>query len=253
MFPIYRKDVLFWPVGFNVNQHSWVKQAHASEKAERCYYYTCTQGDKGQIDEVRDALWESGFSSIVTHKPKNGTAKRVDISLTKDMLVHAFLGNYDIALLVAGDGDFIPVVEEVKRLGKRLVVALVAERSESRAKANGRRVLSNAAVFQVIPVNLDAAVPRVSLKIDGCGAHVSARHLSSKVCPSPAARPWSPESVFRNWLKNRCLLNDTVVLAPPDWASGIGPMCANSCANRSGRQPRTPELMSIVSRDRLRT
>src|SRR4051794_12186407 len=45
-------------------------------------------------------------------------AKGVDISLTKDMLVQAFLGNYDIAVLVAADGDYLPVVEEVKRLGK---------------------------------------------------------------------------------------------------------------------------------------
>jgi hypothetical protein len=52
-FPVYMKDVYFWPTGCSVNHHGWVKHAHAPEKAERCYYYTCTQGDKNRIDEVR--------------------------------------------------------------------------------------------------------------------------------------------------------------------------------------------------------
>jgi uncharacterized LabA/DUF88 family protein len=34
------------------------------------------------------------------------------------MLSHAFRGNYDVALLFAGDGDYAPLVDEVKRLGK---------------------------------------------------------------------------------------------------------------------------------------
>lgn len=39
------------------------------------------------------------------------------------MLSHAFLGNYDAAVLVAGDADYVPLVEEVKRLGKLVHVA----------------------------------------------------------------------------------------------------------------------------------
>ena len=32
--------------------------------------------------------------------------------------MHAFLNNYDAAVLIAGDGDYVPLVQEVKRLGK---------------------------------------------------------------------------------------------------------------------------------------
>ena len=39
-------------------------------------------------------------------------AKGVDIALTTDMLSNAFLGNYDVAVLVAGDGDYVPLVEQ---------------------------------------------------------------------------------------------------------------------------------------------
>ncbi len=43
------------------------------------------------------------------------------------MLVGAFSGLFDIAVLVAGDGDFTPVVEEVRRRGVMVVVVAVSE------------------------------------------------------------------------------------------------------------------------------
>ena len=122
IFPLYFKDVYFWPAGIRPFDQHWVSRAHAPQAAERSYYYTCTPGDKDAIDKVRDSLWETGFSPVVMHKPKGQRAKGVDIALTKDMLFQAFMGNYEIAVLVAGDGDFVPLVEEVKRLGKRVVV-----------------------------------------------------------------------------------------------------------------------------------
>jgi len=123
LFPLYLKDVYFWPAGCQPYNHLWSKRAHAPQQAERCYYYTCRIGTMPDIDAARDSLFEFGFTPIVIQKPKGQKAKGVDISLTKDMLLQASLGNYDIAVLVAGDGDFIPLVEEVKRLGRRVVVA----------------------------------------------------------------------------------------------------------------------------------
>jgi uncharacterized LabA/DUF88 family protein len=49
-------------------------------------------------------------------------AKGMDIALAKDFLSHAFLDNYDVAVLVAGDGDDVPLITEVKRLGKVVYV-----------------------------------------------------------------------------------------------------------------------------------
>src|SRR5262249_28661329 len=54
-------------------------------------------------------------------------SKGVDITLTKDMLSHAFLGNYSQALLVAGDADYVSLVQEVKRMGKNVFVAFFSE------------------------------------------------------------------------------------------------------------------------------
>jgi uncharacterized LabA/DUF88 family protein len=56
------------------------------------------------------------------HKPKGKRAKRVDIQLATDMLTHAHRKNYDLAILVAGDEDYVPLVEAVQYEGKRVVV-----------------------------------------------------------------------------------------------------------------------------------
>ena len=39
------------------------------------------------------------------------------MALTKEMLVNAFNGNFDVAILFAGDEDYVGVVNEVKRFG----------------------------------------------------------------------------------------------------------------------------------------
>ena len=44
--------------------------------------------------------------------------KGIDASMSTDLLWFATRGGYDIAILVSGDADFIPVVEKVSSLGK---------------------------------------------------------------------------------------------------------------------------------------
>ena len=51
------------------------------------------------------------------------------------MVSMAFLGHYDIAFLVSGDGDLAPAVEAVKAAGKQIIVAAFT-RSRSAAVGN---------------------------------------------------------------------------------------------------------------------
>ncbi|MBI4464566.1 MAG: NYN domain-containing protein [Acidobacteria bacterium] len=89
----------------------------------RASYYTSVNNDE-ELKDIRIKLWKLGFNpNVFKKKRKDQKAKGVDIALTKDMLSHAFLGNYDIAILLAGDGDYVPLVEEVKRLGRRVWVS----------------------------------------------------------------------------------------------------------------------------------
>jgi uncharacterized LabA/DUF88 family protein len=63
----------------------------------------------------------------VFKKNKTRGSKRVDISLTTDMLLHASRRNYDIAVLIAGDEDYVPVVQAVKLEGRRVLLWFIED------------------------------------------------------------------------------------------------------------------------------
>ena len=48
------------------------------------------------------------------------TEKGVDIKIASDMLKLAYNNSYDTAILVSGDGDFVPAVKGVQDLGKHV-------------------------------------------------------------------------------------------------------------------------------------
>jgi uncharacterized LabA/DUF88 family protein len=58
--------------------------------------------------------------------------KGVDVQLATDMLTHAFKNNYDSAILVAGDNDFVGALQAIKDNGKNVEVALFGQERTSR-------------------------------------------------------------------------------------------------------------------------
>ncbi len=48
--------------------------------------------------------------------------KKVDIKIAIDIISLAYENAYDTAVLVSGDGDFVPVVKKVKELDKKIEV-----------------------------------------------------------------------------------------------------------------------------------
>lgn len=119
--PYFQKDIFIWPS--TRFQSEIVLDGAIKIPPIRSYYYTSTVGAEARLDEIRMMLWQIGFHAQVFKKTKGRKSKGVDITLTKDVLSHAFLDNYDLAVLVAGDADYIPLIEEVKRLGKLVYIA----------------------------------------------------------------------------------------------------------------------------------
>jgi uncharacterized LabA/DUF88 family protein len=58
--------------------------------------------------------------------------KGIDIMLTTDLLTHSFRRNYDIAILVAGDTDYVGAIQAVKNNGQNMEVALFGADTSSR-------------------------------------------------------------------------------------------------------------------------
>jgi uncharacterized LabA/DUF88 family protein len=94
----------------------------------RKYYYTAISGDQPRVDEVEAQLKALGIETPrVFKKVKDRRSKRVDITLSTDMLLHATRKHYDVAILVAGDEDYVPLVRAVQGEGARVIVWFVSD------------------------------------------------------------------------------------------------------------------------------
>ena len=119
----FERDVFLWIHRVEPRQlFPPLHQARLENFALRWHYYSAVQGDSARLDDVRDRLLARGFDPHVFKKIAGTKSKGVDITLARDFLGHAHKDTYDAAVLVAGDGDYVPLVEEVKRLGKQVFV-----------------------------------------------------------------------------------------------------------------------------------
>jgi len=82
----------------------------------RTYWFASYKGsdeDKFNLcEEIRNINCEP-----LLYPLRNKREKGVDIALTMSMLTNAFNHNYEIGLLIAGDEDYLELVNEVKRYG----------------------------------------------------------------------------------------------------------------------------------------
>ncbi len=113
-------------------------------KLIRIYYYNALVGQKEEPERYKD---QQKFLTSLETQPYfelklgrliyynwPGTApyeKGVDIMLATDMLTHANNNNYDTAMLVAGDNDYVYALQAVKNAGKHVEVALFGRENTS--------------------------------------------------------------------------------------------------------------------------
>jgi len=111
-------------VAYKENLYVWSHQLDnlvESYTVIRKYYYTSVQGASPKIESIIDELKALGIEvPRVFKKEKGRSTKRVDISLATDMLTQAHRKNFDIAVLVAGDEDYVPLVESIMAEGCRV-------------------------------------------------------------------------------------------------------------------------------------
>ena len=122
----------------------------------RIYYYNAKVGFKEEPQRFRDQqAFFAGVNAIpyselrlgrlVYHNWPNTPPyeKGVDVQLATDMITHSFKNNYDVAVLVAGDNDFVGALQSIKDNGKHVEVALFGkERSSYRLRMVADKVIS---------------------------------------------------------------------------------------------------------------
>ena len=117
----------------------------AKRRLTRIYYYNAKVGIKEEPERYRHQ--QAFFASVgaipytelrlgrlvynnwpTTPPYEKGT----DVQLATDMITHSFKNNYDVAILVAGDNDYVSAIQAVKDNGKHIEVALFGKEGTSR-------------------------------------------------------------------------------------------------------------------------
>jgi uncharacterized LabA/DUF88 family protein len=112
---VHVPDIMVWSM--------YASRRLGPEDYVRRFYYTSARGDNDARDALELRLKGLGIEAPrVFPRKKSGRSKRVDITLATEMLLHAHRGNYDIAVLVGGDDDYVPLVEAVKNEGRRVAL-----------------------------------------------------------------------------------------------------------------------------------
>ncbi len=117
--------------GFKMDYEKLRDVLSAGRKMIRTYFYASFNPENKEIKERQtrfyNALQEKGFHVVTKPLRKRNDGlieKGIDIALAVDMLSLGFHKAYDVAILVSGDGDFIPAVNVIKSLGLRVEVAM---------------------------------------------------------------------------------------------------------------------------------
>lgn len=107
----------------------------------RVYFYSSVVGDDQKLAETKATVAKTIFSFepekgvdgsaqivpvIFKKRAKSHKSRQVDIQITLDMMRFAQNPSIDLLYLVSGDGDYLPVIQEVMRLGNEVYVAALS-------------------------------------------------------------------------------------------------------------------------------
>ena len=117
--------------GHTIDYHKLGLKLVGGRKIIRISYYISElnpEWDDGAKNQQRflAALKHLPFFTVRTRPLRYSADKKekwekgIDILIATDMLIGAYLNGYDTVMLVSGDGDFAPVLDEIKKMGKRV-------------------------------------------------------------------------------------------------------------------------------------
>lgn len=93
----------------------------------RSYFYSGKDPEDEKQESFHTALRYSGFDVKTRPLVKIDDGRKekgIDVMLTTDLLTHAFKDNFDIAVIIGGDLDYVQAIQEVKNEGK--IIKLVS-------------------------------------------------------------------------------------------------------------------------------
>lgn len=114
----------------NIDFEKFAQKLCGDRSLVRTYYYSVpVNRDDGEeryrrqqkfFAKLRDTPYREVKLGRLVKRPSGMVEKGVDVKLAVDMLVMAFNGIYDTAILVSGDGDYDSVIYGAKNMGKHV-------------------------------------------------------------------------------------------------------------------------------------
>lgn len=148
---VHMEDIFVWHplITSIVAGHS---SQNATAELIRTIYYTSVHGAPNDADDVayklaslqcvsREGFSQSNIVPTVFTKSegvgKRDKTRKVDISLTIDVLRHVYSRHIDIAFILSGDGDYLPVIKECMRAGVKVWVGAFSNGVDKRLQTAG--------------------------------------------------------------------------------------------------------------------
>lgn len=142
---IYVKDIFVWSPDL-------FQRYNTMKDILRISYFTCITGDDVILKQLNDkiskieysytvdivgggggnSLYTDGLNKIVNtgtlnprlfKKQKGQPSKKIDIAMVIDAFNYSILDGIDEIHIMSGDADFIPVLQEIMRRGKKVAVS----------------------------------------------------------------------------------------------------------------------------------
>jgi len=109
-----------------------------SRQLIRTYYYVCPPSDPNHesyhtqqkfFTYLKNTPYFELKFGMLEQRGNETIEKGVDVQLAVDMVALAYTNAYDTAILISNDADLCPAVEQVKRLGKHVEYAYLANKT----------------------------------------------------------------------------------------------------------------------------
>ncbi len=109
---------------FSVDYCELVKNIVGTRKLIASYVFDSHRED-GCDTFIQSKLRRSGFRMRIrdSYDANREEQKEVDVAMACSIVAHAFRDNFDVAIIVSGDRDYIPAIDMVQDLGKKVEVA----------------------------------------------------------------------------------------------------------------------------------
>jgi len=115
----------FRELGVKLDFRDLVEAVTGGRKLAGTYVFDGTASDNDHSGMLHDEMRNIGFRVITRtcYDKDTNTQKEIDVAMSCEILSQAYKDGYDSVIIVSGDRDFRPVIEQVQSMGKRGEVA----------------------------------------------------------------------------------------------------------------------------------